>query len=110
MRKTSWILLFLLVKRYNGKVFDENFWVATYLWSPYWFEKHLKLMDEARQDAMDYIRECHKKIWTRSQCLTHCKVDYVTNNVTLKMNKGQITLSTWEYIKLIAVDGHNFTF
>ena len=77
MRKTSWMLLFLLVKRYNGKVFDENFWAATDLWSPSWFEKHLKLMDEARQDAMDYIRECHKKIWTRSQCLTHCKVDDV---------------------------------
>jgi hypothetical protein len=45
------------------------------------FEKHWKAMDESRPEAMDYIRQNHKRTWTRSQFLTHCKVDYVTNNL-----------------------------
>ena len=43
-------------------------------------------MDAARLDAMNYIRWSHKKIWTRSQFLTYCKVDYVTNNLVESFN------------------------
>ena len=38
-------------------------------------------MEEACPPAMDYIRQNHTKIWVRSQFWTHCKVDYVTNNL-----------------------------
>ena len=68
-------------KRYTGQIFEENLWPAAYSWSPYFFEKHWKLMEEAVPESMDYIRQNHTKIWSRSQFSTHCKVDYVTNNL-----------------------------
>jgi hypothetical protein len=46
-------------------------------------------MDEARPDAMRFIRQYHSKIWSRSQFLTHCKVDYVTNNLVEKKKSNE---------------------
>jgi len=68
-------------KRYSGKIFDDHLWPTAYSWSPYYFEKHWKAMEEAKPSAMMYIRQWHTRIWTRSQFGTHCKVDYVTNNL-----------------------------
>lgn len=68
-------------KRYHGKVFDDHLWAAAYSWHPYFFEKHWKAMDEAKPEAMNYLRKCHVRIWSISRFLTHCKVDYVTNNL-----------------------------
>ncbi|XP_066380382.1 uncharacterized protein [Miscanthus floridulus] len=68
-------------KRYNGKIFEDHLWPAAYSWSPYFFQKHWKAMEDAKPEAMAYIRQWHTKIWTRSQFWTHCKVDYVTNNL-----------------------------
>ncbi|RLN28084.1 uncharacterized protein C2845_PM05G11130 [Panicum miliaceum] len=68
-------------KRYSGKVFEEHLWAAAYSWNSYIFEKNWSAMDEANSEAMDYTRQNHTKIWTRSQFWTHCKVDYVTNNL-----------------------------
>jgi hypothetical protein len=68
-------------KKYHGKIFDDHLWAAAYSWSPYFFEKHWKAMDEAKPEAMNYIRQFHTRIWARSQFWTHCKVDYVTNNL-----------------------------
>jgi Mg2+ and Co2+ transporter CorA len=36
---------------------------------------------ERKPAATNYIRNCHKKLWTRSQFSTRSKVDYVTNNL-----------------------------
>jgi hypothetical protein len=38
-------------------------------------------MDESRPDAMNYLKQWHTRIWTRSQFWTNCKVDYITNNL-----------------------------
>jgi hypothetical protein len=62
-------------------MFDDHLWAAACSWSSYFFDMHWKAMDEANTEAMNYIRGHHKKIWTRIQFLTHCKVDYVTNNL-----------------------------
>ncbi|RLN30081.1 hypothetical protein C2845_PM05G03110 [Panicum miliaceum] len=43
-------------------------------------------MEEAKPDATNYLRQCHNKLWTRSQFSTICKVDYVTNNLTESFN------------------------
>jgi hypothetical protein len=55
-RECMFHLVYNFKKRYSGKVFDEHLWAAAYSWSPYFFDKHWKAMDEARPDAMDYIR------------------------------------------------------
>jgi predicted nucleic acid-binding Zn finger protein len=67
-------------KRYSGKIFYDHLWPAAYSWSPYWFEKHCKT------GATRYLQKNHKKLWTRSQFNTLCKVDYVTNNLAESFN------------------------
>jgi hypothetical protein len=68
-------------KRYHGKVFDDHLWAAAYSWNLYLFEKNWVAMEREKPAATDYIRRCHKKLWTRSQFSTRSKVDYVTNNL-----------------------------
>jgi transposase-like protein len=43
-------------KRYTGKIFDDHLWAAAYSSTTYYFEKHWKAMDEAKHEAMNYIR------------------------------------------------------
>lgn len=50
------------------------------------FNKHWQAMEDAKPDAMQYLRKNHKKLWTRSQFSTLSKVDYVTNNVAESFN------------------------
>ena len=73
-------------KKFHGKEFDDHLWAAAYSWNSYLFEKHWAAMEVARPAATDYLRQCHKKLWTRSQFLTICKVDYVTNNLAESFN------------------------
>ena len=72
-------------KRYRGKVFDDHLWAAAYSWNPYLFKKHWAEMEKVKPAATDYLRR-HKKLWTRSQFKTICKVDYVTNNLAESFN------------------------
>lgn len=73
-------------KRFSGKVFDDHLWAASYSWSPYLFNKHYTAMAQAKPEAMVYLHENHKKLWTRSQYRTGSKVDYVTNNLAESFN------------------------
>jgi transposase-like protein len=74
-------------KKFRGKVFDDHLWAAAYSWNPYLFGKHWAEMEEAKPAATNYLRQWHKKLWTRSQFCTICKVDYVTNNLAESFNK-----------------------
>ena len=51
------------------------------------FEKHYQMMAEKNPEAMKYLQENHKKLWTRSQFSTLSKVDYITNNLAEVFNK-----------------------
>ncbi|WVZ50609.1 LOW QUALITY PROTEIN: hypothetical protein U9M48_001849 [Paspalum notatum var. saurae] len=79
-------------------------------------------MDEAKPEAMDYIRRNHTRIWARSQFWTLCKVDYITNNLAecfnnwIKKYKGlnlddlmdkirQLIMNKWDVRRTIS---HNF--
>jgi len=44
-------------------------------------------MAEYKPEAMKYLQETHKKLWTRSQFSTLSKVDYITNNLAEAFNK-----------------------
>ncbi|BAH92440.1 Os03g0845100 [Oryza sativa Japonica Group] len=73
-------------KKFTGKIFDDNLWPAAYAWSPYFYEKHMAAMEEAKPEAVAYLRKYHKRLWSRSQFSTVCKVDYVTNNLAESFN------------------------
>ncbi|WVZ93737.1 hypothetical protein U9M48_039694 [Paspalum notatum var. saurae] len=74
-------------KRYLGKVFTEYLWAAVYSWQPYFFKKHWHAMEKAIPKATKYLRDCTKRLWTRSQFSTIYKVDYVINNLAESFNK-----------------------
>ena len=80
-RECMWHLVHNFKKRYSGKFFDEHLWAATYSWNSYLFEKNWSKMADANPEAMEYLKQNHTKIWTRSQFSTIPKVDYVTNNL-----------------------------
>jgi hypothetical protein len=44
-------------------------------------KKNWVAMEREKPVATNYIRNCHKKLWTRSQFSTRSKVDCVTNNL-----------------------------
>ena len=74
-------------KRYSGHIFYNHLWASAYSWNPYMFEKHYQMMAEKNPEAMKYLQENHKKLWTRSQFSTLSKVDYITNNLAEAFNK-----------------------
>ena len=65
-RECMYHLLQNFKKRYSGKVFDDHLWASSYSWSPYMFEKHYQAMAVAKPEAMKYLQETHKKLWTKS--------------------------------------------
>jgi transposase-like protein len=85
-RECMFHLVTNLKKKCHGKVFDNHLWASGYSWNPYLFEKHWVEMEKAKPTATDYLSRCHKKLWTRSQFRTICKVDYVTNNLAESFN------------------------
>ena len=50
------------------------------------FEKHYQAMAAAKPEAMKFLQQNHKLLWTRSQFGTDSKVDYVTNNFVESFN------------------------
>ena len=43
-------------------------------------------MENAKLAATNWLRKTRKRLWTRSQFKTICKVDYVTNNLAESFN------------------------
>nr|AAX95320.1 hypothetical protein [Oryza sativa Japonica Group]ABA93284.1 transposon protein, putative, Mutator sub-class [Oryza sativa Japonica Group] len=64
-----------LVTNFKKKFFGKRF-----------FEKHIAAMQKAKPEAMSYLKKYHKRLWSRSQFSTVCKVDYVTNNLAKSFN------------------------
>jgi len=64
-------------KRHHGKVFYDHLWPAAYSWNQYLFDKHWVVMETDKPAATAYLRKSHKKLWSRSQFSTICKVGYV---------------------------------
>jgi hypothetical protein len=85
-RKCMFHLVQNFKKRWSGKAFDDHLWAAAYSWHPHFFERHWVAMEAAKPAAMEYLRQCHTRLWTRSQFSTRCKVDYVTNNLVESFN------------------------
>ena len=50
------------------------------------FEKHYQAMAAAKPEAMKFLQQNHKLLWTRSQFGTYSKVDYITNNLVESFN------------------------
>ena len=68
-------------KKFNGKVYDENLWPASYTCSKRKHEHHLRVLYAQNPLVKEYMDAHHGKVWSRSQFNEICKVDYVTSNL-----------------------------
>ncbi|WVZ73224.1 hypothetical protein U9M48_021561 [Paspalum notatum var. saurae] len=60
-RECMWHLVQTFKKRHNGKVFDDHLWASAYSWNSYVFEKHWAAMAAAKPEAMQFLKDNHKK-------------------------------------------------
>nr|KAJ0207509.1 hypothetical protein LSAT_V11C500261200 [Lactuca sativa]KAJ0207802.1 hypothetical protein LSAT_V11C500261320 [Lactuca sativa] len=73
-------------KHYRGDFFMSKLWEAA---NTYSVSKHDRLLNEiatVSKDAILYLNENHKKIWSRSKFGTLVKCDYITNNISETFN------------------------
>jgi len=73
-------------KRFRGEVFEKHLWPACRAFQRHRFEEHYDLMYEACPEAMKWIHENHKHLWTRHLFSEASKCDYVTNNIAETFN------------------------
>ncbi|CAH1421024.1 unnamed protein product [Lactuca virosa] len=73
-------------KHFRGDFFMSKLWEAA---NTYSLSKHDRLLNEIATkcaDAISYLNENHKKIWSRSKFGTLVKCDYITNNISETFN------------------------
>ncbi|CAH1443875.1 unnamed protein product [Lactuca virosa] len=73
-------------KHFRGDFFMSKLWEAA---NTYSVSKHDRLLNEIATkcaDAISYLNENHKKIWSRSKFGTLVKCDYITNNISETFN------------------------
>lgn len=73
-------------KRYRGEVFEKHLWPACRAFQRHRFKEHYNLMYDACPEAMKWIHETHKHLWTRHLFSEASKCDYVTNNIAETFN------------------------
>jgi hypothetical protein len=73
-------------KRYRGEVFKKHLWPACRSYQRHRFEEHYNLMYTACPEAMKWIHNSHKHLWTRHLFSEASKCDYVTNNIAETFN------------------------
>ncbi|XP_052624769.1 uncharacterized protein LOC111907821 [Lactuca sativa] len=73
-------------KHFRGDFYMRKLWNAA---NTYSISKHDRLLNEIatiRRDAISYLNQNHRKIWSRSKFCTLAKCDYITNNISETFN------------------------
>jgi hypothetical protein len=92
-------------KKFRGKVYDENLWLASYTCSLRKHEHHLRVLYAENSTVREYMEAHHGKVWSRSKFNEICKVDYVTNNLAecfnskIKSVKGLMLWQAFDKIR-----------
>jgi hypothetical protein len=73
-------------KRFHGKLYDENLWLAAYAWQLEKYDQHMENITATNSEIQPWIYQHHPHIWMRSKFFTLTKVDYVTNNLAESFN------------------------
>nr|XP_043621620.1 uncharacterized protein LOC122593291 [Erigeron canadensis] len=72
--------------KFHGDFFNFNLWGASITYCLSEHDKLLKKIADVREDAITYLNENHKRIWSQSKFGTTSKCDYITNNVSEVFN------------------------
>ena len=73
------------MKKFRGKIFEDNLWPAAYTYTP---SRHATYMNNmfTQPKVKEYLEEHHNKLWARSKFGELSKVDYVCNNLAESFN------------------------
>ena len=68
------------MKKFKGKIFEDNLWPASYTYTP---SRHTTYMQKmyTQPKVKEYLEEHHTKLWARSKFGELSKVDYVCNSL-----------------------------
>ena len=73
-------------KHFRGDYFVGKLWEATNTYSVSMHDKLLNDIANVRKDAISYLNENHKKLWSKSKFGTLVKCDYNNNNISETFN------------------------
>ena len=68
------------MKKFKGKIFEDNLWPASYTYTP---SRHATYMQNmyTQPKVKEYLEQHHTKLWARSKFGELSKVDYVCNSL-----------------------------
>nr|CAD1817297.1 unnamed protein product [Ananas comosus var. bracteatus] len=72
--------------KFRGDCYRDNLWAAAKAYTPYVYETSIAKMYEANLMAIEYLRQNHSYLWSRSKFETIAKCDYLTNNISESFN------------------------
>ncbi|XP_020096022.1 uncharacterized protein LOC109715442 [Ananas comosus] len=73
-------------KKFRGDCYRDNLWAAAKAYIPNVYETSIAKVYEANPMAIEYLRQNHSYLWSRSKFGTIAKCDYLTNNISESFN------------------------
>ncbi|XP_020092829.1 uncharacterized protein LOC109713241 [Ananas comosus] len=73
-------------KKFRGDCYRDNLWAAAGAYTPNVYETSITKVYEANPMAIEYLRQNHSYLWSRSKFGTMAKCDYLTNNISESFN------------------------
>jgi transposase-like protein len=73
-------------KKFQGDVFTTHMWLAAKACTVEKCEYHLGVVKEASTNAIDFVKNNHRRMWCRSKFSHLIKCDYVNNNISESFN------------------------
>ena len=88
------------MKKFKGKIFEDNLWSASYTYTQRRHDFFVKKI-YAQPKVKDYLEKHHTKLWARSKFGEFSKVDYVCNNMLDSLNSKILELRSLTLVLLL---------
>lgn len=73
-------------KHFHNEFLNKKLWGAAKTYRPTVHDRLMKEISDKSQNAITYLNNNHKRVWSRSQFDTTSKCDYMTNNISESFN------------------------
>ncbi|XP_020108011.1 uncharacterized protein LOC109723913 isoform X2 [Ananas comosus] len=73
-------------RKFPGRILKQTLYSAALAYTPSQYEANMSKLMEANPAAIEFLRQNHNMIWSRSQFGTQAKCNYITNNLSESFN------------------------
>ncbi|XP_062208956.1 uncharacterized protein LOC133910651 [Phragmites australis] len=87
-------------KKFKGAIL-QNTWPAAWAYTMDKHNEYTELVAKDRPDAIQYLQENHKQLWSRSMFLDLSKVEYVNNNLAESFNSWIRKIKDYPLVELL---------